>query len=180
MRAVVGQHGMDCVGHGPGECAQEVSCDASCGLFVQLYEGKLGDPVDCNQQVESTLSCLDLGNIDVEITEGVGLELALARSGGLDIGQSGDAMPLQAAVQRRPRQVRNSGLKGIQAVVQRQQSMPTECHHHGLVLRGQHGRLGLSRSCWQVMDRAAGFPFGDGFRIDPVALGSLARPLRLS
>jgi hypothetical protein len=33
---------------------------------------------------------LDLGNIDVEIAERVGLELALARCGGLDIGKSGD------------------------------------------------------------------------------------------
>ena len=100
MRAVVGQHGVNCVGHGLDEGAQEISGDASRGLFVQFHEGKLGDPVDGNQQVKPTLSSLNLGNVDVKVAERVDLELALARRGGLDLGQSGDTMPLQAAVQR--------------------------------------------------------------------------------
>ena len=99
MRAVVGQHGVDCVGHGLDEGAWEVSCDASRSPLVQLHEGELGDSVDGNQQVKPALSSLNVGHVDVEVDERVGLELALSRRGRFNLGQSRDAMPLQAAVQ---------------------------------------------------------------------------------
>ncbi len=72
-------------------------------------------------------------------------------------------MALQAAVQRRPRQVREGGLKGIQAVIQRQQGMPTEGDHDGLVLCGEHGGLGLLRPGRQAVDCVAAVPLGNGF-----------------
>ena len=103
---------------------------------MQLNEGELGNPIDGGQEIEPSLGGLDFGDVDVEVAERVGLELALARSGALKFGQTGDAMPLQTAVQRRPCQVRDGGLKGIQAVVERQQGVPTEGDHDGFVLGG--------------------------------------------
>ena len=60
MRSVVCQHGVDGVGHGLDEGAQEVSGDAPGGLLVQFDERELGDPVDSNQEIEPALSGLDL------------------------------------------------------------------------------------------------------------------------
>jgi hypothetical protein len=41
---------------------------------------------------------------------------------------------LQTPVKGRARQMRDRGLKGIKAVVERQQSMPSECNNDGLFL----------------------------------------------
>ena len=171
MGAVVGKHGMDGVGHGFDEGAQEVSGDPACGFFMQLNEGELGHSIDGDQQIEPALGGLDFSDVDVEVAERVGLELALARSSALELGQTGDAMPLKAAVQGRPCQVRDGGLKGIQAVIQRQEGMPTEGDHDGLVLGGEHGGLGLLRPGRPVLDGVAAAPLGDCFGVDAVAFG---------
>jgi hypothetical protein len=39
----------------------------------------------------------------------------------LYLGQAADAMPLQAAMQRRSREMWNSGLEGIEAIIERQE-----------------------------------------------------------
>ena len=67
---------------------------------MQLNEGELGHPIDGDQEIKPALGGLDFGDVDVEVAERVGLELALAWSGAFELGQPGDAMPLQAAVQR--------------------------------------------------------------------------------
>ena len=85
MLAVVGEHGVDRVGHGFDEGAQEVTGDTPCGFLVQVEEGELADPVDGDQQIQPTLSGLDLSDVDVEVAERVGLKLALAWSGALDL-----------------------------------------------------------------------------------------------
>jgi hypothetical protein len=41
LRAVVGEHGVNAIGHGSDEGAQEVGCDAAGGPLVQLGEGEL-------------------------------------------------------------------------------------------------------------------------------------------
>jgi hypothetical protein len=164
---------MDVVWHGSDEGVQDVSGDTACGLLMQFDEGEFGHAVDGNQQIEPTLGGLDFGDVDVEVTERVGLEFAFARSGALDFGQPGDAMTLQAAVQRGPCQVRDGGLEGIQSVVQWQQGMSTECNHDGLFLEGQPGGMGLLGSGRQVLDGAADAPFGDDFGIDAVTLGQI-------
>ena len=46
-------------------------------------------------------------------------------------------MTLQAAMQRRARQVRDRRLERVEAIVERQQGMPSEGDHHGLFLPGQ-------------------------------------------
>ena len=145
MGAVVGQHGVDGVGHSLDEGAEEVACDALRGFLVQFDEGELGGSVDGDQQVKLSLGGVDLGDVaeirricrrDVEIAERVGLELAFGGDGALDLGQPGDAVALEAAVQGRAGQMRQGGLQGIQAVVERQQDMPAESGDDGFVLDG--------------------------------------------
>jgi len=48
-------------------------------------------------------------------------------------------MSLQAAMQGRARQVRDARLEGVEAVVERQQRVPAECDHHGLLFRREDG-----------------------------------------
>jgi len=44
----------------------------------------------------------------------------------LDVRQAGDAVPLEASMQRRSGQMRDRRLQGVESVVQRQQGMPAE------------------------------------------------------
>src|SRR5215204_3333218 len=74
----------------------------------------------------------DLGDVEVEVADRVGLEALLARSLALGAGQAGDAVALQAAVQAGARQRRDRGLERVEAVVERQQRVPTEGDDHGL------------------------------------------------
>ena len=60
----------------------------------------------------------------------------------LDLRQPVDAMPFQATVQRGASQLRNRGLQGVQAVIERQQSVLAERNDDGLLLDGQDGGLG--------------------------------------
>ena len=79
-------------------------------------------------------------------------------------------MALQTPVKGRARQVRDGGLQGIKAVVERQQSMPSEGDDDGLFLGRQDRRSGLLRPCRQIGDGGSRFPLGDRLRVDPVAL----------
>lgn len=112
---------MDLVGNSFDQRPQEVRGHAHGGFLVQLDEGELGGPVDGHEQIEPALLGADLGNVDVEVTDRIGLELAPVRLVALDLWQAGDAVALQAAMQRRPRQMRQRCLQGIKAVVKRQE-----------------------------------------------------------
>src|ERR1700683_3658167 len=80
-------------------------------------------------------------------------------------------------MQRRARQMRDRRLQGVEAIVERQQSMPSEGDNDGLFLDGQDRRFGLLRSRRQVGNGGPGLPFGDGFRVDAVALGQNSQAL---
>ena len=66
---------------------------------MQFDKGELGGSVDRHQQVELALCGAYLGDVDVEVADRVGLELALVRAVALDLRQAGDAMALQATMQ---------------------------------------------------------------------------------
>ena len=98
MGAVVGQNGMNLVGDGSHEGAKEVARDPPGGFLVQFDKGELGSSIDGDQQIELALRGVNLGNVDVEVAERRGLELASGRRGALDIGQAGDGVSLETAV----------------------------------------------------------------------------------
>jgi hypothetical protein len=57
-------------------------------------KANLGGPVDGHEQIEPALLSADLGIVDGEVADRIGLELALARLVALDLRQTGDAVTL--------------------------------------------------------------------------------------
>ena len=65
--AVVGEHGVYLIGHGVDQVAQELGCNAPCGLLVELGKGELADAVDGHEHVELALFGAQFCDVDVEI-----------------------------------------------------------------------------------------------------------------
>ena len=97
---VVGKDGVDPIGDGPDEAAQEVCGRAAGHLLVQFDEGELRRPVDRDDEMELALSGSDLGDVDLEIADRIGLELAPGRGFAFNLRQARDPMTLKAAMQR--------------------------------------------------------------------------------
>ena len=108
--SVVGEHGVDLVRHGCEQGLEEVGCYALCGFFMHLDVDELGGAVDGDQQIKPALLGADLGDVDMKVADRVGLELLAPRLIAVDLWQPGDIVPLQAAVQRGPCQLRERGL----------------------------------------------------------------------
>ncbi len=68
----------------------------------------------------------------MKIADWVSLELPLGGGLALDLWQPGDSVALQTPVKGRAGQVGDGGLQSVQAVIERQQSMPSECNDDGL------------------------------------------------
>ncbi len=86
----------------------------------------------------------------MEVANWVCFELLLGFLVSRHFGQSADPVVLKTAVQRGPREVRDRGLQGLEAIVQRQQSVPTEGNDDGLFLDRQCRGLAMLRACRQV------------------------------
>ena len=128
------EDGMDPVRDGGDQAAQEVPRGATRHLLVHLDEGELRRSVDGDEQVELALRSSNLGDVDMKIADRIGLEFAFGGGFAFDLRQPGDPVALQTPVKGRARQMRDRGLQGIKAVVERQQSMPSECNDDGLFL----------------------------------------------
>jgi hypothetical protein len=135
---MVSQNGVDPVRNRLDQGCQEVGRDTGCGLLVQLDERELGRAVDRDEQVEPPFLGPDLRDVDVEVADRVALELAPVRLIALHLRQPANPVPLKAAVQRRPGQVWDRGLEGIEAVIERQERVPAEGNHDGLLLDREH------------------------------------------
>ena len=85
-------------------------------------------------QVELALRSSNLGDVDMKIADRIGLEFAFGRGFAFDLRQPGDPVALQTPVKGGARQMRDGGLQRVQAVVERQQSMSSECNDDGLFL----------------------------------------------
>jgi hypothetical protein len=79
-----------------------------------------------------------LRDVDVEEADGIALEFLFRRLVALDLGKARDAVALQAAVQRGACQMRDRGLKGIEAIVERQEGVLAEGDDDRLLLTGKH------------------------------------------
>ena len=135
--SVIGEDGVDPVGDGLDEAAQEVRGRAARHLLMQFDEGELRGPVDGDDEMELALDGSHLGEVDMEIADRVGLELALGRGFAFDLRQASNSVTLKAAMLLRARQMRDGRLERVEAVVERQQGMPPE---------GDHDRPPLQRS----------------------------------
>jgi hypothetical protein len=169
LHAVTGQHGMDAVRHSLDQVTQELSCLHLSGASDQADEGELAGAVDGHEQAQLALLRADLGYVEVEVANGIGLEELLRRLVAVNLGQAGDAVPLQAPVQRRAGEVRDGRLQGVEAVIQRQQGVTPEGDDDGLLLGRERRGLRLPRASRQVGDRTPLAPLGDGLGVDAVA-----------
>lgn len=77
---------------------EEVCCDSTRRLLVQLDEDRLRGPVDGDQEIELALGGLHLGDVDMEEADRISLELLLRDLLASDIRQASDAMALEAAM----------------------------------------------------------------------------------
>ena len=100
LDAVVGQDSVDAVRHGFQQVFEELPRSSPVRLVDQLGDRELAGTVYADEQVELALGGLHLGNIDVEETDRVALEALTLWLVAFDIGQTGDAVALEAAVQR--------------------------------------------------------------------------------
>ena len=71
LDAVIGEHGMDRIGHSLDQGVEKSRGDLGVGSFGKLDEGKLRGPVDGDEQMELAFLGAHFGDIDVEITDGV-------------------------------------------------------------------------------------------------------------
>ena len=79
---------------------EELPCCPAVGLVDQLRDRELARAIDADEQVELAFGGLHLGDIDVKEADGITLEALALRFFALDIRQAGDAVPLQATMQR--------------------------------------------------------------------------------
>jgi hypothetical protein len=95
---------------------------------------ELGRAVDGHEEVQLAGLSPDLRNVDVEEADRVALEPGALRLVPVRLGQPADAVALEAAVQARAGEVWDGGLKGVEAVVERQQRVTPEGDDDRLVL----------------------------------------------
>lgn len=110
LDAIVGQDRVDLVREGRDQGDQERRGGHPVGAFHQLHEGDFARPINGDKQNQLAFSRLDLSDVDVEEADGVGLEPLLRLLLAHDLRQPANAMPLQASVQRRARQMRDCRL----------------------------------------------------------------------
>ena len=102
LDAVIVENGVDPIGHGFQQMLEELPGRLSVGCFNELSDGEFGRAVNAHIEIELTFSRLHLGNVDMEEPDGVALELLSLRFVALDVRKTGDDVPLQAPMQRRP------------------------------------------------------------------------------
>ena len=117
LDAVVGQYRVDFVRDGFDEPDEEGRSGDAIGFLDQLNEGELRRAVDGDEEVELSLGGLHFGDVDVEEADGIGFEPLLRRLVAFDVDKPPDSVPLQAAMQRRSRQVRDGRLQCVKTIV---------------------------------------------------------------
>ena len=111
-----------------------------------------------------------LADVDVDVSNRGGSELAALGAFVWVLGQSGDAVAFQAPVQAGARQLWDAVAqaaehvvpRGTPDVIERQQRPAAELDHHGLLSQCQHGAVRGSRPHWRIVGRRSGAPLGDG------------------
>jgi hypothetical protein len=88
---------VDLVGNGPDNRLEEARRHELRRVAVDPGEDQLGGPVDGNEQIGLAALIAQLGDVDVEVTDLMGLEPL--RFLAIRLGQARDAVTLQAAMQ---------------------------------------------------------------------------------
>ncbi len=162
---------MDAVRHRFDEVAEELSGFHLAGALDQPHEDEFAGSVDGHEQPELALSGADLGDVDVDVADGVTRKALLLGLVAVDLGQSADAVTFQTAMQRGPGQVRDRRLQTIEAVVEREQRVPSESDDDRLLLEREHGGARLFGSHPGIRRRRPFAPLLHRRRTDAVAPG---------
>jgi hypothetical protein len=147
------------------DCGNRRGCRI--GFFEESGTGKLRSAIDGDEEIEFAFFCPDLGDVDVEEADRVGLEFFLGCFFAFDFEQPGDAVALQTAVERRAGQMRDCGLQSVETVVERKQGLFPESDDasSSLLRTVDLGAFGpISASAVEVLR----FHLATGLRVDPV------------
>lgn len=170
LNAVIGQHGVDLVGHGADQVTQDLCGYGLVGVCMPLGRGQLADTIDGDNQRALAFCRADLRDGDRAVAEGIGLERFLRRRIACHVRQAADAMPLQAVMPRGSGQVRPRGWQGRQAIVQREQRMLAKSHDQRLFGRREDGGARLLRAHRRIVPMCPLLPRRHRFRIQGIPL----------
>jgi hypothetical protein len=141
------------------------------GVLVELDVGELRDTVDRQEHMELAGGEAQLADVDVDVADrGLG-EAAAPRALLLGLGQAGNAVALQAAVERAAGQPRDRVAQASKDIVERQQRAAPELEDHGFLERRQHGAAGIARPHRCIGRGGAPSPFGDRLGVQAVSPG---------
>lgn len=98
LHAVVREHRMDLIRDRLDQGLQEARGGFDAGRLVQLGEGDLRCSIDGHEEVQLAFFSPYLGDIDVEVADGIALEWLLGRPVAGDLRQTADPVTLQATV----------------------------------------------------------------------------------
>jgi len=118
LDTVVGEHGVDAVRNGFDERFEEGCGSPHVGFFDEFDHCELRGPVDSHEQVELTFGGSHLGQVDVEETDRIGVELLPLGHIAFDIGQPADAVTLQTPMKGRASELRDRSLQSVETVVE--------------------------------------------------------------
>jgi len=138
--SIIGQDDFDLVRNRLNEMVQEVGDRTSLGFAMKFDEGGYASPINCHEHVELAFDSLHLGKVYMEEADRIALELGLCCLLALDLGKTADRMAPKATMQCGAHQVRYRRLQRVEAVIERQQCMPSEGDDHCLLLDRQHCR----------------------------------------
>ena len=109
------------VGHFVQSPAQKLGRYHALGLRMQFGKGDFAGSINGHKQLLLAFRGLDLGEVDVQVVDGIVLELLLRRAFPVAAqGQSTDAGSLKTAGQGRARAPRNRALERVQTAGERQ------------------------------------------------------------
>ncbi len=100
LNTVISEDGVNFIGDGIDQVSQELRRHHFPSLIVELGEGEFGCPVHGHEEIELPLFGSDLGNIDVEIADGVFFERLFGRLVTFDFRQPAAVVALIAAMKR--------------------------------------------------------------------------------
>ena len=101
----IGQNRVDLVGNRLDQGDEKGRGGDPRGLCLQPDKGEFARPINGYEEMELPFGSLDLGDVDVEVADRIGLELLLRGRVACDVRQTRDVVALQTAVQRRAAQM---------------------------------------------------------------------------
>src|SRR6266513_797381 len=127
LKAVIREHGVNAVRHVFHKPSQEIGRNPARGLSVELREGELADTIDGEEQIQPALFGRHLRQVEVDVPERICPELPACRWV-LDARKTTNPVTLEKPMQRRACEMWDRCLKGVEAIIERQQRVSTKRH----------------------------------------------------